>query len=688
MKKVSLFLMINICFLISVKSQDTLDHAIKLSGVHFGNGRVVLRWVPTTPSAWELGNYYGYKLERAELSKNADDTLKWQTIAPALKPLNLEQWKNLVAANRDDIYLQAAGQTILGEKQKFNLQNINDVFKSADQFNNLYSACMLSCEFSALAAKSAALRYEDQVDIGKIFIYRISSICPDTSISITPSAVTINTESTEEWPKVFFEKTYEGEKNVQLYWNREFFQPYYSAYNVYRGEDGKNFKKLNEIPFAYRAYKDDKLMMFRDSLPTNYKAYFYKIEGLTSYGTSGPMSEVIILQGKDRTPPTAPYNITTKYLGNNRMQINWEVDPTQSDIAGFRISKSDEKEKEYIEITKSVLPPVTRTYIDSTCNDLINNYYFIGIFDNEGNVNVSMPQYGTIIDSIPPNAPKGLTGIIDTNGIVTVKWNLGMEPDLKGYLVHYSNDKRHTFINITDHPLQDTVWRDTIPLNVLTENIYYKVVAIDQRSNYSKYSEVLKLKKPDLVPPASPVFIGSRVTETGIELEWYNSSSIDVFKNYLVRQKNGTNIYEIIHAEGILNKQGYYKDLSVIPGEKYNYQVYAVDDAGLESERVGTITVTAYVKKILPPIEMITLTHDEKTNRVKLLWDYKDFKNYRFIIYQSVNDHPYLTYKSVNGENIFIDKSYKKGDIIRFKVKAINEKEWQSDFSKEVIFNF
>jgi hypothetical protein len=43
-------------------------------------------------------------------------------------------------------------------------------------------------------------------------------------------------------------------------------------------------------------------------------------------------------------------------------------------------------------------------------------------------------------------------------------------------------------------------------LDNLSAEIYYKIVALDQRGNISPFSEILTITKPDTIPPA-PAFI-------------------------------------------------------------------------------------------------------------------------------------------------------------------------------------
>ena len=57
-------------------------------------------------------------------------------------------------------------------------------------------------------------------------------------------------------------------------------------------------------------------------------------------------------------------------------------------------------------------------------------------------------------------------------------------------------------------------------------------------------------------------------------------------------------------------------------------------------------------------------------------------------IYRSLNNGPYVTLKIVDKTNTWQDNKCKKGDIVKYRIKAINEKGWQSEFSKEVVSSF
>ncbi len=665
---------------------DSLHDQVNIIAGYLDSKTVIVRWVPTTPAVWSYSAYYGYRLERCEVDTVTGDQTRWMVLGDSImKPASLEQWRIIVSQNPTDYYLQASGQAHHGDRRETG-KTISELVAKSDEFRNYYAAAMLSAEFSALAATTSALRYEDR-DIlpGKLYIYRIRSRCPGATLAIKEGITSVSTTHIETFPKITIDHIYEGENLIELAWDKNVYGQFYSAFNIYRSADtGKTWKKINDIPFASTGIKNEDLFFFKDSLDQNYVSMQYQVEGITPFAVTGPRSEVIMAMGRDRTPPTAPYGIETRYLGDGHMQIIWKADPNDKDIAGFRISRSNVANEGFLELTHEALGPEARTFTDTACNELINNYYYVGVFDKEGNVNVGFPEYGTIIDSIPPSPPVGLTGSVDTNGIVTLTWRLGPEPDLKGYYVHSTNRADQTFINLTGHPVQDTVWRDTLPLNVLTEKIYYKLVAVDMRSNYSVYSDMLTLQKPDKVAPVAPVIIDVRNEDNVVKLHWYNSTSLDVVENVLERRAGNDTAFIKIYTCPGGKAEASYADATVQDGTRYEYRVYAKDDASLKSGFSGSVSITAFVSKTMAPLSTIQAVAKSEEKKVILYWEYAQQVDVIFAVYRSVNGSAYQSYKTVKGRTTLEDFGFKAGDVAKYKVKVINSNGWQSDFSREV----
>lgn len=689
--KIAFLVIFIIIFSVPMVAQESNEdkEEISFKGDYIEKNKVMLRWLPSSAGSWRLLNYYGYKLERAEIDTLKKATTEWKSLANNIKPLTLQEWQTKVKTIPTDTMLMVAGQAVHGMSGK-RFSSLDSLEDRDAEMRNFFTAVTFAAEFSNNAAVASALGYIDQTVLeNKIYIYRLTPLDSISDFKLTFNTAIVHTDQLLKLPIIVPSEIREGENAIEIFWEKEIYSEYYSSFNVYKSPDkGVTWKKYNDIPFQYSAFKDNSKFIFRDSIAENYNPQYYKLEGLTSYATFGPLSDPIIAQGKDRTPPKPPFNVTTTYLGNKEMKITWEVDPADTDIKEFRISRSNKVDKGFIELTKVPLSADTRSFIDKDCNELINNYYFIGVIDKEGNPSVSMPEHGTIIDSMPPSMPKGLQGTIDTNGVVTIHWNLGSEPDLLGYVVHFSNNDELTFYNKTDYPLRDTIWRDTIPLNVLTEKIYYKVRALDHRFNPSPFTAILTLKKPDLVPPSSPQFTSVLNALGGVELKWVNSSSHDVVKVVIQRKLKNETAYQDIYTSNGIKDEEMFIDTKVIQGKEYQYQVYAVDDVNLKSEISGSVYIKAFIDKTLPAIETVEIQSDKETFTSILSWKYPYEGKYKFAIYSSVNAGPYLTIKIIENVNTWKDKTFKKGDIVKYRIKAINDKGWQSEFSEEVLVMF
>src|SRR5690606_3972221 len=146
------------------------------------------------------------------------------------------------------------------------------------------------------------------------------------------------------------------------------------------------------------------------------------------------------------------------------------------------------------------LPKNQRSFVHEVDPNL-PNFYIVAAVDTAGNNSMSLTTYGHLIDSIAPSAPTGLKGVVDTSGLVHLSWNSSIEPDLLGYTLQFSNDSSHVFTTLTNKPIADTFYTDTIMISSLTEHVYYRLIAVDRSFNYSEASPFLGLIKPDIVPP-------------------------------------------------------------------------------------------------------------------------------------------------------------------------------------------
>ena len=91
-------------------------------------------------------------------------------------------------------------------------------------------------------------------------------------------------------------------------------------------------------------------------------------------------------------------------------------------------------------------------------------------------------------------------------------------------------EKGELFINLASNE-----YFSAVDLKTLTKFIYYSLTSVDKVYNNSKYSSVIKLKRPDIIAPVAPVFIQTSHNNKSVELKWYRSTSDDVEKYELHR---------------------------------------------------------------------------------------------------------------------------------------------------------
>jgi len=454
---------------------------------------------------------------------------------------------------------------------------------------------------------------------------------------------------------------YEGDKMITLIWPRGIES---TAFNIEKSDDGgKTYKKLNDLPYIRLAKGEgERNYVYVDTLAENYQKYMYRISGVTSFGDISPWSEPITVMGRDRNPPAPPTITLAQNLSHGVVKIEWEVPYITKDMKGFYIGRSTNVGGPFKPLNSKSLSKDTREYIDETAIQGGLNYYIVASIDTATNIAQSAPAYVVMPDSTPPLKPTGLAGIIDTSGVVKLHWNLGNEPDIKGYRVYYSNTptEEENYMVLTNDALRDTTFTDTITLNTLNEIIYYSVVAVDMNHNNSEFSDVLELQKPDIVKPVSPVIKSFKVTDTTVFLAWVTSSSKDVTSQALYRKEKG-NDWQVL--KNLDAKTSEYTDKDIMEDKVYEYSLVATDDAGLNSEKSKPLTIRVYKTGQKPVVDAFNAKVGKDNSTVELSWDYANKGDYNFIIYRATNGSKLQMHASVKGnKNKYSDNAvFQKG---------------------------
>lgn len=651
---------------------------------------VVIRWAPGNATAWKLCNDSGYQVIRTDYSdpKRPVNTL---LTSKAFLPMSLAQMEtNLDTTNK---YTAIAVQAMYGNN--FELSNVppstfaGKIGEGRSAMNFRFTFAMMSADFSAPVASALALRWVDkQVKKGGNYRYLIFSHGADKDYLVDSVAVSvINIKSKKEAVPQGL-KAYGFDRKIELHWNRRQL-PGYDAYNIERSDDnGKNYHLVNKNPF-YSPYepppakKQDSLQgkiasvlrdhqVFFDSIPQNYKTYYYRISGLNAFGEQSPFTDTVAVHGIDLTPPLPPVIDSASNFSGNEIKISWTQHNASPDLMGYVMTRSNNALGPFYPISSKLLDKGVSSFNDTAAIAHQPNYYEIIATDSAGNISYSLPKVAYLTDTIPPAPPTGITGFIDSSGIVHLKWNKNTEPDFKGYKVYYSYNPNYEFSQITHLETPNNSYTDTIPMNTLNRKVYYRVVAVDRNNNHSDYSDLAELSKPVVIPPSSPEPGNIAVDISGAHIEWFESRSDGAAGYEIYRQEKGKDWQPIARLDQDWSvKSLFFTDSTILPNTDYFYAAETIDSTGIHSARSFAVHIRFAEAHTLPMPDSPEAEWDDKQKTVKLNWQYDNDKDYFFIVYKGLQGGALVPWHSFDKATLFYkDNQVKKGSY-QYAVKVV-----------------
>jgi hypothetical protein len=632
--------------------------------------KVIIRWAPSNERSWLNWSNALVSIYRRELDESGNDLLlPLELVADSLKPWSEAQYQEYADnTTNEDSFVMLVGYLMHAQyettSEELSMQNMVD---RKEELSNRYSSALYAADMNQHAAGALGWRIEDNNSSQSAY-YTVNVIWSNgerstKTIKYSPSRNTI--------PNPILNRGKEEEKHVILSWDQKFHKSHFTAYWIERSKDGRNYQRLNDVPFVHAFDKslssEDDDYIYIDSIE-NYVPHYYRIIGLSPFGFSSKASDPIKLQAKDKTPPSAPESIAAIMKDDDVMTITWQMPLPSEDLSGYIVKKDFVYDGSF-DFLSPKLSNNTLTYVDPNPNYLSQNYYMVCAVDTAGNEGCALPVYGFINDTIPPSKPLGLAGEIDSNGLVTLTWNHNSEIDMKGYHIYFSNRKDGVYSKLTSEAVRYNLYQDSISINTLSEDIYYAITAEDVRSNVSNFSDKIQIEKPDTIPPGPGVFKSYSSNEKGILIKWACSNSRDAVNQQIWRSTEESN--ELVLSSD-LNISSYL-DTSIQSGTYYTYSLITFDDDGLSSKSPGDLTILAS-NLITKPI--VEFNYDKDLKLLSYSLSSQDLID-KVVIYQSLKEGPFMTHKISTKQTDNIIKNPRKDSS--FKVIAITKKGIKSD---------
>ncbi len=640
---------------------------------------IILRWACLNTSHLKQAYISGYTLQKL----NPDNLNALPLAEITIRPLagNAPQ-----LLNTSNPYLQAA------KKVAENYQLLDD------PKNNTVDGRLsqLAADLDTNAARAMGLIYSSNETTSYAYCIVIKN---GTSVLAKSNVLMPSVIKPSAMPTIGTLKAARNAKRVDVSWNIANLGTAYAFYNVERSSDkDKNFIKLNDLPIIKikskgtmdKAIRNDQVINFKDTTLEEGTTYYYRVVGLTVFGEKGTYSPILIYK-MQRTYKTLIALNDIQIKSGKGLALSWQLTAPEEEkyIVSYTVLKKENAKDKFKAIANGILSPV-KSYID--VNPKQQNFHQIAAITIDNDTIYSSQKMTVVYDTIPPDIPSGLAGSIAADGTLKLTWKTNIEKDMKGYIIYRANAAHEELIEVNNKLLAKSEYIEKLPLQNLTEDIYFAVAAVDNSYNTSLPCTVLKLKKPDRIAPSAALLKNYRAFEGYIDLWLSGSNSKDV-ANYEIQRKvfskdKKTNSPYVTVANIKVSDSLHYMDKSCAPFTAYYYKIITKDDDGNSSESqdyyIQSLDEKAIEAEILD-LRIDTLGTNSK--KVILTWktDLKNIPKY-VMVYKKTTSAPFQFYESVDYyKGKLVDVNISEMDKVSYRIQYKYNEGKYSGLSKEKV---
>ena len=598
------------------------EAAYKLFAKYTGT-QVQLKVAPQKAADWLNGARYGYdfyakKAGQATFVRLNDQPVKPQTTAEILGS-DLDIKDSLADFQQQSVWNQV----------NFDISGLSgwELVNYQQELQNNYGFYfLLTTRFREISAVSGMEFVDFSVRPGEVVEYQLRLAKAENAQPVAQQFVIAEPDQMM-LPELAGS---EEDHAIQLAWSPAD-EGYVIAYYVEKAADSAHFERITEAPAYVNAAS--RVLYLTDSLPQNYVPYQYRLVGLDIWGeetTPGPM---VSFQGIDRQAPALPDSVWVTALADEKaLQVNWSYQSRPEDLAQIMIQQADSANGLRKVVSGSLLSSDQNRIVSRGVTPGENTYFWLTVADTAGNFETSRMITAVLPDIYPPAKPSGLSAEIDSTGVVRLSWAQNPENDLLGYAVYRSNGPKLRQIKISDYPVGDTLFVDTLSLNRLNKESYYTIMAHDRHYNYSDYAEAVMVSVRDTLPPAFPVFTDIKQEGSSLHFSFVPSVSADVKEQRILQMSDGQ-VYATI-AELLPGDSVYWMEMD--QSGYVNFALQAIDQDGNASE-------ISPVRSVLmaSPVSVATIKGfkaKQTKDGVLLSWETESTHSGQFRIYRRTHD--------------------------------------------------
>ena len=683
---------------------------------------IVIRWAPDEYVPWKFINGKGVYLIRSDLSNEVlNDTLA------LLKPMN--KYDFAARFSETDTMAFAAIQTIFGEgstmdNTKYPQGSGGAIMEIYEEQQNTFGMAMVIAERRADIASAMGLRYVDKnVKPGVTYSYYLTPSFGPEVLKVMPALVYADNQPFEPEPCTLeLTDSIAAVDCILLSW------PYtvdYSSFDIERRKQGqKDWVVVNKKPYMSMMmdfYEEEESPSLFADTKVEPGTYIYRLRGYDSFGDKsapGPEHTVTL---PDLLPPTPPrIKLITLNRGDSTItaRIDWAKETIEDDLLGYipfyqygapedspnELGYEDSKNEpdsalytgRWVPLVSDRVIPPRDTCIVVDVRGLNTGMVTIAAVDSAMNMTYAMPMPMRIEDLEPPLPPTNLRGLVSAEGVVTLGWNASRSKDVYYYEVFMANDTTHTFMLVPNQQhYQDTLFNDTLSLEVNQPYRYYKVRAIDWAGNNSKFTKTLRVQRPNFNAPSECFIDTSWVTQDSIYMRWVISPEKDLDKVRVFRRLSNESQWTMIRT--------YYQDeihgkstIEVVdrpaPNQTIRYY-YAIEAINMTGVTTGLSMQTCYLfqgQRIFDvPIKLDAAWREDK-GRVILAWEAPEelpiVAPYHFVLSRQLEGENFFRpYRSIDADkNSFEDRRMKPGESTVYRLEILFEDGRRSTPSNEV----